>query len=133
MNGKLPEQVVEEKKHNLRLFQTITKKQSFDWMQFEETHIPSGETSMQVLQNVNRVFARKPGEYESMVFKMKANGKRAKISSVAPSVFVHNDEILSEDAYNKVISQLDLNYYIERGYDLIASFQDIEQIKGVTI
>lgn len=133
MNGKLPEQVVEEKKHNLRLFQTIAKKQSFDWMQFEETHVPSGETSLQVLQNVNRVFARKPGEYESMVYKMKANGKRAKISSVAPSVFVHNDEILSEEAYNNVISQLDLNYYIERGYDLIASFQNVEQIKGVTV
>ena len=133
MNGKLPEQVVEEKKHDLRLFQTIAKKQSFDWMQFEETHIPSGETSMEVLQNVNRVFARKPGEYESMVYKMKHDGKRAKLASVAPSVFVYNDEILSEKAYNDVISKLDLNYYIDRGYDLIASFQDIEQIKGVKI
>ena len=133
MNKKLPEEVVEENKHNLRLFQSIIKKLSFDWMQIEETHIASGETSVTMLQNVNRVFARKSNEYESMVYKMKHNGKRAKIASVAPSVFVYNDEILSKEAYKNIMQQLDLNYYIERGYDLISTFQDITQIKGVKL
>lgn len=131
MNKQLPEETVEKKKHNLRLFQTIAKKLSYDWMEIEETHIPSGETSVTPLQNVNRVFARKPGEYVSMVYKKKHNGRQTKLSSVADSVFVWNDEILSDESYKQISNEIDWNYYINRGYELIATFQDIDTIRRV--
>lgn len=131
MNKRLPEETVEKNKHNLRLFQTIAKKLSYDWMQFEETYIPTGETSVTLLQNVNRVFARKPGEYTSMVYKKKHDGRQTKLSCVADSVFIWNDEMLSDEAYEQISNKIDWNYYINRGYDLIQDFITIDSIKDI--
>lgn len=133
MEHRLPEETVEKYKHDLRMFQYIPKKLSFDWLEYEETHIPTGETSIESLQHINRAFAMKSDEYRGMIYKCKHDGKRAKVSNLPDSVFVYNDEILSDEAYDKISDKIDWNYYVNRGYERICEFLKIDSIKGVNV
>lgn len=130
MDGKLPEETVEKYKHNLRMFQFIPKKISYDWLEYEEID-KDGNASLYPLQNINRAFALKPGDVSGMIYKCKNNGKRDKVSNLADSVFVYNDEILSDEAYAKIAEKIDWDYYVERAYERIAPFYKIDSIDGV--
>lgn len=133
MEHRLPEETVEKYKHNLRMFQYIPKRISFDWLEYESTNIQTNETSIEPLQHINRAFAMKNDEYRGMIYKCKNDGKRAKVSNLPDSVFVYNDEILSDEAYAKLENRIDWDYYINRGYERICEFIELDYIKEVNI
>ena len=125
VNHKEPEQVIEENKDNLRLFQYICKKNSYDWLEYEENINLTVITKK--LQNVNRAFAMKDDNLLSrgMIYKYKVkDGKtsKAKVSNLPPSVFVYNDEILSKEHIKEVQQQIDYQYYIKRIYERVLEF-----------
>ena len=133
MEGKLPEETVEQYKRETRMFQYIPKRLSFDWLEYEETDINTGDSSIERLQHINRAFAMKSDTITGMIYKCKNDGKRAKVSNLPDSVFVYNDEILSDDAYKVLSEKIDYDYYVQRGYERIQEFVNIQQIKGVEI
>ena len=136
MNKKLPEEVVFENVRTLRLFQYIPKKLSFDWCEYETKDKYSGEISKQPLQNVNRAFAYNSDEVQGMIYKYKQDKdgiKKAKVSSLPDSVFIYNNEILSEEAINKIIPKIDYQYYIDRAYERIIEFRNLPIIKDLKI
>lgn len=109
MNNKTPEEIVEENKRNLRMFQWICKPLTFDCLYFNDTELK---------QKVNRCFASKePG----MIYKVKAL-KKAKYQNIPEQVFIYNNEIISEEAINKLIDRIDYSYYIRRAYERIQEF-----------
>ena len=117
------EQTIEENKNNLRLFQFVCKKNSYDWLEYEENSIL--EVHSTKLQGVNRVFAFKDREKLGMIYKYKVrDGKtsKAKIANLPVSVFVYNDEILSNKAIKEVSEKIDYNYYIKRACEKILDF-----------
>lgn len=119
MNHKLPEETVEENKTNLRMFQYIVKPLTYDYLTFES------QNNIIKLQKVNRCFASKES---GMIYKNKTN-KHDKYQNLPDSVFVYNNEILSQEAINKLMSKIDYNYYIKRAYERIAEFKkDYEQL-----
>lgn len=133
IHNKLPEETLEELKSNLRYFQYICKKLSFDWLEYEVTDIASGAKTSKVVQNVNRAFAMKSNEITGMLIKHKYDGKQAKVSNLPDSVFIYNDDILSDEHKSKVYAKIDWQYYIDRAYERIAEFIDITYVKGVLI
>ena len=136
MNKKLPEEVVFENVRTLRLFQYIPKKLSFDWCEYETKDKYSGEISKQPLQNVNRAFAYNSDEVQGMIYKYKRDKdgiKKAKVSSLPESVFIYNNEILSDEAIDKIIPQIDYQYYIDRAYERIAEFIKIKVVKDINL
>lgn len=132
VNNKLPEQVIEENKNKLRLFQYICKKGSYDYCVYEITNLETNEITQEKVQNINRVFASNSELELGMVYKIKTNSK-AKISNLPDNIFVYNEEILSKKAVNKLIDKIDYSYYIKRSYERIAEFIDISYIKDLNI
>lgn len=137
MNGKLPEETIEEKKRELRYFQYICKKLSYDYLEYITTDVVSGEESVYRLQNVNRAFAMKNDMMTGMIYKKKLVGKNGKPSSASyqnlpDSVFVHNNEILSEETVNELVEKIDYQYYVNRAYEKILAYYEFEEIKGVS-
>lgn len=122
LNGKEPEQVVRENQDNLRMFQYICRKLSFDYMEYESTDLTLGQTSIVRLQNVNRAFALKDDKTRGMVYKRKWDGKKAKVSNLPDSVFVYNDEILSTEAKEHLKPRIDYDYYVTRIQERILEF-----------
>lgn len=124
MNGISPEETVEKYKKNLRYFQYICKKKSFDYTQWEVTDL-NGNCVKERLQGVNRVFAWNNKELSGMVYKYKQNKdklSRSKISNLPDSVFVYDKEILSDNIVKKLSSEVDYKYYIYRSYERIEEF-----------
>lgn len=109
MNNKTPEQIIEENKENVRLFQFICKKGSYDYLEYD-----NGE-KITKLQKVNRVFVGKTGK--GMIYKCKG-AKRDKYSSVPLGIFVHNEAINTN-----LVKKIDYNYYIRRAYERIEEFK----------
>ena len=132
VNNKLPEQVIEENKNKLRLFQYICKKGSYDYCVYEITNLETNEITQEKVQNINRVFASNSELELGMIYKIKTNSK-AKISNLPNNIFVYNEEILSKKAVNKLIDKIDYSYYIKRSYERIAEFIDISYIKDLNI
>lgn len=131
----LPEDTIKENMHNLKMFQFVCKKQSFDYMMYETEDVEGNKTSTK-LQNVNRVFALKPTNYVGMVYKYKNEKKgvkKAKVSNLPDSVFVYNDEILSDKAANELGELIDWQYYADRAYERIATFYQVPDFKELTI
>ena len=132
VNNKLPEQVIEENKNKLRLFQYICKKGSYDYCVYEITNLETNEITQEKVQNINRVFASNSELELGMIYKIKTNSK-AKISNLPDNIFIYNEEILSKKAVNKLIDKIDYSYYIKRSYERIAEFIDISYIKDLNI
>lgn len=109
MNNKKPEDTVYENQNNIRLFQFICKKGTYDYLECDD-----GEEKVR-LQKVNRVFV---GKYShGTIYKCKGN-RRDKYSSVPTGVFVHNNAI------NINLNQtIDYNYYVRRAYERIEEFK----------
>lgn len=132
MNGVLPEKTVEENKRNLRMFQYICKKQSFDWLQYEVKTEDKVEVTR--LQAINRAFAWN-SESIGMVYKCRVEGKttKTKVSNLPDSVFVYDDEVLSDEAYEKLKDEIDYQYYVNRIYERIQEFIVFPEVKELNI
>ena len=127
MNDKTPEEVVQENKFDFRMFQYICKKNSFDWLEYEESNVVTGEVKVIKLQNVNRAFALKSKVLSGMIYKRRKEGKlqKAKVSNLPPSVFVYNENIKSvrsEAEFWELVRIIDYDYYIKRAYERIEEF-----------
>ena len=48
--------------------------------------------------------------------------KTSKVASLPDNVFVWNDEVLSEEAYEKIADKINWQYYIDRIYERIGEF-----------
>lgn len=135
MFKKTPEQIVDENKGNLRMFQYICKENSYDWLDYETTNLLIGEVKYEKLQKVNRAFALKSDEIIGMVKKRKYDGKNDKYQNLPDNVFVWNNEILSEET-KKAFSEADIinyDYYIKRIKERILEFIDIPTIKDLKL
>lgn len=134
--GKLPEQVIDEHKHQLRMFQYICKPLSYDYLEYEKT-FEDGHVETETLQHINRAFALNATDYVGMVYKKKndlsAKAPKAKIANLPDSVFVDNDEILSDEAIVRVQKHIDYNYYINRIYERLKEFVSISELRGVNV
>ena len=124
LNGIEPEDMVEQNKKDLRLFQYACKKGSFDEMYYELVDLKSGKKGQSVGQNVCRAFAYKSDQYSGMLYKRKkdASGKEKiqKVSNLPDSVFVVNNDITN--AYEGLCDLIDWNYYVKRIYEKINAF-----------
>ena len=129
--NKLPEQTIEENKNNLRYFQYICKKNSFDWMEYEETNLITKEVTSYKIQNVNRAFALKSDTISGMIYKMKSDGKKAKVSNLPDSIFVYNNDIRKSETIEQLQSKIDYDYYINRSYERILEFSNFKKIKDI--
>lgn len=132
MNNILPEKYIESVKRNLRLFQQITRKGSFERCEYEVENLLTGEKNRKEVQNVNRVFALKSDEYQGMIYKCNKD-KEAKISNLPDSVFIYNESILDEKTITTLIDKINYQYYVDRCYERIAEFIDIVYVKDLKL
>lgn len=125
-----PEETIEKNKNNLRLYQYICKKRSFDWVEYECTNVKTKEVVIEKIQNINRAFALKSDEYVGVIYKRKREGKvtKTKVQNLPPSVFVYNSEILSDSTVKMIQNKIDYSYYILRSYERILEFKEGEDI-----
>ena len=126
VNGIDPAETINKFKDNLKLFQYICKKGKFDYMEYEQTDLSTGNITQTTIQKVNRAFALKSDKTKGMVYKRNYDGKKNKYPGLPPSVFVYDNEILSPKAIEIVQSQIDYDYYIEQSYKEILKFMGEE-------
>lgn len=87
-------------------------------------------------RGVNRAFALFNQTKIGMIYKYKyRNNKllRAKVSNLPDSVFVYDNEIMSDSIRNELINKINLCYYEDRIYERIYEFIDDYYIKDITI
>lgn len=117
MKGKYPEQTIDENRENLRMFQFICKKGSYDYLEYDEVKDFGGSIETR-LQNVNRAFALKD-KVSGMIYKVKGN-KKVKVGGLPDNVFVYNNDITSMSA--DLLSKIDYDWYVRKAYEKINSF-----------
>lgn len=125
MDGILPEQFVEQNKNDMKLYQYTCKKNTFDYLAYKMTTINTGSIAEYQIQSPSRCFAKKDISSVGTIIKHRTkNGKHtfAKVQNLPDNVFIWNDEILSEDAVNKIAPQIDYKYYVNRIYERINEF-----------
>lgn len=125
MDGILPEQFVEQNKNDMRLYQYTSKKNTFDYLAYKMTTISTGSVAEYQIQSPSRCFAKRDISSVGTIIKHRTkNGKHtfAKVQNLPDNVFIWNDEILSEDAVNKIAPQIDYKYYVNRIYERINKF-----------
>lgn len=125
MDGILPEQFVEQNKNDMKLYQYTCKKNTFDYLAYKMTTINTGSIAEYQIQSPSRCFAKKDISSVGTIIKHRTkNGKHtfAKVQNLPDNVFIWNDEILSEDAVNKIALQIDYKYYVNRIYERINEF-----------
>lgn len=125
MDGILPEQFVEQNKNDMRLYQYTSKKNTFDYLAYKMTIINTGSVAEYQIQSPSRCFAKRDISSVGTIIKHRTkNGKHtfAKVQNLPDNVFIWNDEILSEDAVNKIAPQIDYKYYVNRIYERINEF-----------
>ena len=131
------EQTVEKYKYQLRHFQYLCKKLSYDYCEYTTYDLQGNIIANERISDLNRAFALKSYDTVSIInkFKIDKNGKlkKAKMPNMPDNYFIYNDEILSEEAVNKLQSKIDYNYYIDRAYQRIAEFYDIQNIKEIRL
>ena len=125
MDGILPEQFVEQNKNDMRLYQYTSKKNTFDYLAYKMTTINTGSIAEYQIQSPSRCFAKSDISSVGTIIKHRTkNGKHTvqKVQNLPDNVFIWNDEILSEDAVNKIVPQIDYKYYVNRIYERISEF-----------
>lgn len=125
MDGILPEQFVEQNKNDMRLYQYTSKKNTFDYLAYKMTTINTGSVAEYQIQSPSRCFAKRDISSVGTIIKHRTkNGKHtfAKVQNLPDNVFIWNDEILSEDAVNKIVPKIDYKYYVNRIYERINEF-----------
>ena len=108
----------------MRYFQFPCKKVSFDYLTYDITYLESGATTSIEIGSICRAFAWNSKEAIGKVNKHKAN-KTALVANLPNSVFIYNKEILSKEAVDKLSKKIDYSYYINRIYERILEFVDI--------
>lgn len=125
MDGILPEQFVEQNKNDMKLYQYTCKKNTFDYLAYKMTAINTGSIAEYQIQSPSRCFAKRDVSSVGTIIKHRTkNGKHtfAKVQNLPDNVFIWNDEILSENAVNKIAPQIDYKYYVNRIYERINEF-----------
>lgn len=125
MDNILPEQFVAQNKDNMILYQYAAKKNSFDYLEYCETDVKTGEKTATRVQSPSRCFAKKDTTKVGTLIKHRTkNGKHtfAKVQNLPSNIFIWNSEILSEEARNAISKQLDYDYYVKRIYERINEF-----------
>lgn len=125
MDGILPEQFVEQNKNDMRLYQYTSKKNTFDYLAYKMTTINTGSIAEYQIQSPSRCFAKNDISSVGTIIKHRTkNGKHTlqKVQNLPDNVFIWNDEILSEEAVNKIAPQIDYKYYVNRIYERINEF-----------
>lgn len=133
MKHKLPEETIEENKRTLRMFQFICKKNTYDYLSIEKQNLQTGEVKSEILGNVCRAFTYNNKDVKQTIFKHKASSRAPKstLQNVPDNVFVYNKEILSDEAIDKLIPQIDFSYYVNRSYERIAEFITMSKVKKI--
>ena len=117
MKGKYPEQTIDENRENLRMFQFICKKGSYDYLEYDEVKDFGGSTETR-LQNVNRAFALKD-KISGMIYKVKGD-KKVKVGGLPDNVFVYNNDITNMK--DDLLDRIDYDWYVRKAYEKINSF-----------
>jgi hypothetical protein len=136
-----PEETVEKNKKDLRLFQYPCKKGTFDYMTEDKYVFTTNAKGKQISQlyhsrqvkPLNRVFAKKVETINGLktytvLTKHKDNhGKhqKTKVPNLPDSVFIYNEDIT--DAYDIIKDQIDWQYYINRIYEKLGEFVQIDE------
>lgn len=132
IKGIMPEETIEQNKHDLRLFQYVCKKSTYDSLSYDTSiykKIDNGkliecETSSIPIQPLSRAFAKKAvltnDLIEMSTVRKHKNNKADKIASLPDSVFIYNKSIL--DNPKEVLDQIDFDYYINRIYEKLSKF-----------
>jgi DNA polymerase len=134
MNNKLPEQVVDEFKREVEMFQYIAKKQSFKYVELESKNVNTGEIYIEKVQNVNRAFASNDDTTIQVLFKRNPTGKTKtmRMPGFPNNIFVYNEEILSDSAKDYLMSKIDYQHYVDKAYEKIKEFIDIPALKNIS-
>lgn len=123
MNNISPEDTIEKYKNELRMFQYIKKKDSYDYIILQKEY-DNGMVTEEKIQNVNRFFASKYLGYSCIPYKVKSSKgvtKRTKISYLPSNVILYNKNI-NEGNLDDLKSKIDYDYYVLRAYEKIATF-----------
>lgn len=133
MKDKLPEETIEENKRKLRMFQFVCKKNKFDWIEIKRIDLLTNEIEVERLGSVCRAFAYNNNNTNWTIYKRKAEGRatKSKLQNVPENVFVHNKEILTDEAIDKLLPKINFDYYIDRSYERIQEFIDMKQVKKI--
>lgn len=133
IHNKLPEETIDFYKNNLRMFQFICKKNTYDYLDIEKTDLLSNSTEIEHLGAICRAFAYNNNNVKQTIYKHKPNGKVPKsvLQNLPNNVFVYNNEILSNDAVNEIIPNINYDYYVNRAYERIAEFYNIIKVKKI--
>lgn len=135
--NKLPETTVEEHKRKLIEFQYVVKKLSYDYMQYETYDSDGNLIESYLLQSINRAFPLKYDGTTNVIGKYKrledGKLKRTSVASLPDNVLVYDDEIISDQAIDTLLDLIDFKYYIDRIYERIQEFVNIDSIKEVKI
>lgn len=132
--GISPEETVDIHKNDLRFFQYCCKKLSYDYCVYETTDLQTNIVNTKKIAGINRAFAYKSDVEAGMIYKYKnRDGKlsKTKIACLPPSVFIYNDDILSDETICKLQDKIDWQYYVDRIYERVLEFIDIEQVKMI--
>ena len=126
MNNIMPEEFVKQNKDNLILFQYITKKNSYEYLEAETLIFSDQSKIFEKIQSPSRCFAAKSKGQFTCIYKHRTdkNGRHqsAKVQNLPENVFIWNPEILSDEAKAKICPQIDYEYYVKRIYERIGEF-----------
>lgn len=125
MDGILPEDFVKQNTKDMRLFQYVCKKNTFDYLEYKLTDTKTGGIVSEKIQSPSRCFVKRGAALTGTIIKHRTkNGKHtfAKVQSLPENVFIWNKEILSDEAVEKISSQLDYEYYVRRIYERINEY-----------
>lgn len=124
MNNISVEDTIKQYENNLKMFQYICKKNSFDWLEIEESNNKNGEIKTTILQKVNRAFASNNEEITGTIYKRKRVGKtvKAKYQNTPENTFVFNGDINDKNNINELKKKINYNYYIKRAYERLWDF-----------
>ena len=130
MLGKKPEETIKENSHCLRLYQFICNTGTYDWSEYRETNLENHQVKVERLQHINRAFPMIESNIVGQIYKCKKD-KQSIIPMLPKSVFSYNEDIRSDEAYEKLKDKIDWQYYIDRTYERIKEF--IPFVKDITI
>lgn len=129
---KLPEETIREKAHILRLYQFVCSTGTYDWLEYREID-EMNNVEVKRVQHINRAFPMISSNIVGKLYKMKSNGRSAIVSNMPESCFVYNNEVISDEAFEKIHSKIDWQYYVDRTYERIKEFIAIPTIKDVRL
>lgn len=130
MLNKRPEDTIKENNHCLRLYQFVCNSGTYKWAEYRETNTETNQTKVEHLQHINRAFPMVKSNIVGQIYKCKED-KQSIIPMLPSSVFVYNEDINSEEVFEKLKDKIDWQYYVDRTYERIKEF--IPLIKDIVI